>query len=304
MQKIRYTVIGISSFLLIYLLAPSPAFSSSGIRINPPNTVRVESNAPPSPHLDTEATYYFLIENTNGVCDEEVKIDKGLLFSNDPDHLLAKQGKSEFVGFSRDKNGPFVPSLRFTLEDETCQGCVRPPYTIYFRVKTGEDSNGCDFRGWKLPIIVCDMGEHCFACCDNYDADFPCEGPTKGTPSIVWEERPGLAFLPVGTGTISGRVTGPHPIFKAQTVGKDASILVTPIRNCVPGHRDDEKKLSLKKAKTDPALLKAKKGFYKIESLDYGQYLVTARIALLKAQTQTITLSETNPAITIDFNFP
>jgi hypothetical protein len=171
-------------------------------------------------------------------------------------------------------------------------------------VRTGEDTNGCDFRGWKLPIIVCDQGEHCFLCCDNYDADIPCESPTKLTPSIVYEEGPGLSFQPLGTGTISGRVTGPHPLLKAQTVGKDASILVTPIRNCVPGQRDSDKPLIPKKVKTDPAVLKVKKGFYRIENIDYGQYLVTARISLLKVQRQTITLSETNPTITINFNFP
>lgn len=304
MQKKRYALAGICSFLILYLLAPLPAIASSGIRINPPNTVRaVGDSSPPPTVLDFEKTYYFQIENTNDVCDEEVKIDKGI-FLNDPDHLLAKRGRSEFVGFSLDSNGPFQPSLRFVLEDETCEGCARPPYTIYFRVKTGEDSNGCDFRGWKLPIIVCDQGEHCFTCCDNYDGDIPCEGPTKVTPSIVYEEGPGLAFLPTGTGTISGRVTGPHPLIQTLIVGKDASILVTPIRNCVPGQRDEEKQLVLKKGKTDPAVLNAKKGFYTIANLDYGQYLVTARITLLKAKTQTITLSQTNPTIIIDFIFP
>ena len=305
MQENRYALAGICSFLILYLLAPVPAIASSGIRINPPNTVRaVGDSSPPPTVLDFEKTYYFQIENTNGVIDEEVKIDKGI-FLNDPDHLLPKRGKSEFVGFSLDSNGPFQPSLRFVLEDETCEGCARPPYTVYFQVRTGEDANGCDFRGWKLPIIVCDIGEHCFTCGDNFHADIPCEGPTKLTPSIVYQEGPGLSFQPLGTGTISGRVTGPHPIFKAQPpVGKDASILVTPIRNCVPGQRDDEKILVPQKTKTDPAVLKVKKGFYRIENIDYGQYLLTARISLSKVQRQTITLSETNPNIIINFNFP
>lgn len=286
----------------MFLLWPGPAFSESGINII--SSVKIHSStAPrPSPYLPWEAVYRFRLRNYNDDCDEKVKIYLPLHPSdphfpgleNDPGIPLGyKRGITELYGFSRSSGGPWgLPSISYMHEDTVSE-------SIYFKVETGEDANGCDFQGFKLTAIVCDTGPHCKVpdCCDDYDDDRPCEGPTPYTIHV--EERATAITNPPGEGKI--KVWVEHavthdPLHAAVIIMKDWST-----GGCVPSVPDNAELWTI--LTTTVLSPPVEWGTYETPGIPYGFYIVTV-CANGECETRIDVLVNTPAVVNEYFSFP
>jgi hypothetical protein len=291
MQRNRYFLASCLLIVLgIYALLPEQLLAESGIRW--PNEITMVTPDNPPPDQTRVSTFSLAVENVNDVCNEDVKISVPAMgLKNDPFKAgLKEKGAAQFLGFKETKNGSLLQSISFNLEDESCEGCARPPKTIYFDVETGEDANGCDFQAFSLKVKVCDTGEHCFFCCDNYDGDVPCETPTALVK--VKEVQAGLAFQPSGSGTINGKVSD------SSGRGLNAKIKISKVGTCVPGQLDvaDSYDANLSTKRNGP-----NKGIYSAASLPFGNYKVVAKRDGVR-QEKSVSVVNSTPVV-VDFQF-
>jgi hypothetical protein len=269
------------------LTLTTPGWCKSGLELSGGIVMDSPTNPPPSELSQT--TFHLNIHNDNWICDEEMKFALSLIrgFVNDPmadrDGLLPK-GYAKFLGFQRNPGDPFSDDLKFEIVDETT-------VSIYFAVETGEDSEGCDFNGFDVTLRLCDTGDHCFFCCDNYQLDRPCEGPTPFSPNYsVTAVQVASAS---GTATIYGYVT------EASTGrGLHASITVRKAGNCVLGGPDntDSYQLHLDTNRV------ADRGAYEAGPLPYGNYVVVAVKDGIR-QSKPVSITAGTPNVEVNFTF-
>lgn len=288
MQRSKFILASILLiFLLLCVLLPDQALAKSGIRLKEDITMMDASNPPPN--QTRENIFYFVVRNVNwAICTEEVKVNAPV-FINDPftdrDGLVAK-GHARFLGFKRDLSDPYSSELKFFVK------CGKEK-RIYFGVETGEDGNGCDFHAFRVRVRICDTGEHCFFCCDDYHLDKPCENPTAFWPELTVHAA--AVSQPAGTGEIYGRVTD-------GTTGRGlrVRIVVRKVGMCVTGGPDNtDTYLGEDHTKLLPL---AERGTYKFENLPFGNYEVVARRDGVR-QTKSVTINSGTPSAEVNFTF-
>lgn len=275
----------VSSALLLTLFAPSLALADSGVMCVGDCAAQPSGSAPDG--ITTQVTTFnFKVENVNDVCNEDTKVSiKG--FKNDPERTdggpgLTPQGHSELLGIHFPGQAP-SSSVSWEFEDETTQ-------TIGFDVETGEDANGCDFRGFSLIIDVCDTGGGC-----DIFPDGPCENPTRYLVPFRQDGPPIAATA--GTSTVKGKITR---TLGGQTVGVEGKLFIFKESGCLVGVVDNTSPFAEKQISTEPAW-KPTAGEFSLGSLPAGQYIVRARVDG-STQTQSVSVAA-GATVTVNFSF-
>jgi hypothetical protein len=276
---------------LLGLGGASIAWANSGIRCVNDCSYGMSPSSNPPAYQDRVTTFDFQIKNTNNVCNEDLKIADVVLL-NDPwatrDGLIAS-GYSSFLGFKESAGGGTFSSLDFELKDGNSK-------TIYVDVKTGEDSNGCDFKAFKLNVLVCDTGAHGFFKCDNFDRDKPCESPTPLTPLWTLEAAP--TPPDPGTGQVSGIV------LRDIGGGLHARMRLLRIGTCVANSPDGAGGIINLEDSTEA--FGVNQGKYSFSNLPYGQYSLTAIVIGVTddhTETKNFTIDSSTSAVVLDYAF-
>lgn len=262
--------------LCLCVLFPVYAHSDSGIALKQNIGIWGTTSDPPPDQMH-ESFYLLIIENNNDVCDEEVFITATLT-----PKLI---GVSKFLGFTDSPGSPYIgASLHFDLEDEHEKA-------NYFGIETGEDDNGCDFRGFTAAVTICDTGIFGFWGCDSFDDDGLCEAPTPYVQTITQEAGP--VTQPEGSGRIYGHV---------DNIDGDAILakifIIKDQYACIPGQPDNIDKFYAE----IPTSIYLDPGYFETSGLPYGTYSVAAR-RYGTLQNQTVTLTSSVPAVQANFTF-
>lgn len=278
-------------------------FAGSGIKIKQGPTQISPTGDPPC-DADEITTFKMVIENTNDVCNEFVKIWTG---QKESDPI----GAFKFLGFKKTQNGILFDSIQYDdMEDESTE-------TFYFDIKTGkklhsDGLNSCEFISGRIEIYVCD---HDGGCDWGASADDPCRPLICLNSGTDCGEEPGpwlhIATLTgdqtncpepdTGTGMISGTVTNAN--------GNPAAGARISVNRVIAGNigckgvPDFIRKKT--KAKTLPL---TERGQYEIGGLLFppGEYEITARDSgLCASQTVMIPSSgELTVNLTLSFGCP
>ena len=229
-------------------------------------------------------TFGITLENTNDVCNEDTRVSAPV-FVNDPvvdGTSITKRGSAQLVGLYRGSGSP-ASKVEWNFEDES-------KATVYIDVLTGEDTNGCDFQGFDMKVVVCDFGGGC-----DYVPDGPCEKATAFTTDVSLR-APEAVEVP-GTATVIGTVT--KTVGPAQ-IGAAATLTFIKTNGCLVGEPDDPTQFVDKNIDTDKPWQDTA-GQYTASALPAGQYKVLARV---DAEVQTVNLTiSAGSTQTLDFAF-
>lgn len=261
------------------------ALDSGIILLGEPGATIVPLGDSPPPDSYTISTFSFTIRNKNDICDEDVRIQQAD-FLNDilpGDTSERRQGYSALLGFKRELSDSPVESLSFGLADQS-------EATIYVDVATGEDEDGCDFRGFSLGVGICDTGPRCFFCCD-WEKRPSCEPPTRYIPRIhiIAAEIPPPAPLARIHGTVNNS--------RGRPVA--ARIFINSEGPCVPGGVD----VSRAGAAFEGTQRDVVMGVYDVNELPYGKYSVTATKDGESQVESGVVLNAATPEAVVNFTF-